>query len=442
MKEPIMKPNVILMLITLLIFYGCANSKPATGYWVGTMEMAGKVVDISIDFNSGSASFSSSDLMLRGEDVSNLESKNGNISFSIISDAQMIFEGKIENEKINGSVSIQGGPPNMKIKYILMKESDTSSPKLYSIEKLTIKSKDVNLSAEIFKPKTNKLHPALVLLHGSSTNLKKQYYFYADYFANLGFEVMIFDKRGNGESTGNNVTSTYENLAEDVIACLESLKNRQTVDKGKIGLWGISQGGMLLPFIASKTEIPSFLIAVSPEVNGPAEAGAYADSLRIINRGNSTKDGQLVAESHRKVGEMIRIGNSYKEVEKYINQNVQEYPFMNQTALYGNLTITKDDFDGLYWSGRKYNFYSYWKNLNIKTLVIFGEDDDLVNPLKNNSIIKSLNNNKIETKIFSRANHIIKKTFNPTKYPDFDWPRVKDGYLEFVENWVENEIIK
>lgn len=435
-----MKKKLILSLLALLFLNCCTNSKPITGYWVGSMEMNGKTVDLSIDYTSSNGTFSSNDLMLLAEPISSLKYDNRNISFNIMLDVEMMFEGTVDNGKINGNVSIQGGPPNMKISFNLVKKSETPPKKPYVVEKLIIKSKDVNLSAEIFTPDTKKLHPALVLLHGSSMNLKNQYAFYADYFANLGFEVLIFDKRGNGESTGNYATSRYSDLIEDAIACLEEMKNRESVDKNKIGLWGYSQGAMLLPMLVTKTNIPAFLIAKSPEIFGASEGGAYSDSLRILNMGNTPDNAHIVAQSYRTVEKMIRDGNNYKDVENFINQNAQKYSFMNQTGLYGNRTINKNEFEGYYWNDRTINFYPYWEKLKTPTLALFGEDDDILNAAKNELIMKNFNNANIETKMFSRAGHNLKKSFNPRKYSDFDWPRAIPEYLDFMKEWLRKRL--
>jgi len=404
------------------------------------MEMNGKTVDVSLEFNSGKALFSSHDLMLFQEPVTLLELKSDTISFSINIETLIRYKGVLKNGKIVGSVDVQGMPPTMKIGFSLVKKSDTPPPRAYSVEKLTVRSNGVNLSAEIYKPSTNQLHPAIVLLHGSTTNLKEQYSFYADFFAGLGFEVLIFDKRGNGESTGSYSTASYDDLADDAIFCLEELKGRKKVDKTRIGLWGFSQGAMLLPYIITKTNIPSFLIATSPEVYSVSEAAAFADSLRVTNRGYSSADGHLVAESHRQVQKMIRDGNNCKNVETFINQNADKYSFMNQTGLYGNIHIDKSEFDGYFWKGREKDFYPYWKNLSIKTLVLFGEDDEYINAGRNEKALSGFRNPKITIKTFHRANHAMKKSFNPAKYPDFDWPRITDGYLKYLGNWIENEI--
>ena len=142
----------------------------------------------------------------------------------------------------------------------------------------------------------------------------------------------------------------------------DQLKTLRLVDKNKIGLWGYSQGAMLLPKIVSETTIPKFLIAKSPEIDGVTEAAAFSDSLRIVNLGNSVLNGQIVAESHRKVEKMISEGKSCDEVEAFIRQNAQKNNFMNQTGLYENISINKNEFKGFYWQGRKEHFIKYWKS--------------------------------------------------------------------------------
>jgi len=437
-----MSTRITLSLLALLLFNSCSNSNSFSGNWIGTMKMNGKTVDISISSDSEKNTFSSHDLMLMGEPLTDLKVNDKNLTFSVNLDAMMLFNGAIEKDEINGTVNMQNGPPDLKISFHLVKKTETLPAKSYSVEKLFITARGAKLSAEIYKPASKDPHPAIVLLQGSTTNLKEQYTFYADFFAGYGYEVLIFDKRGNGESTGNYSTASYDDLVEDIIACLKVLKNRESVDKGKIGLWGFSQGATLLPLIVTKTEIPSFLIAISPEVINVAEAGAFSDSLRILNLGSSSINGHIAADSHRQVEKMIRNESSNKDVANFINQNALKYDFMNQTGLYSNITINKDDFEGFYWKGQADNFYTYWKDLKTPTLVIFGEDDEYVNAIKNSAVLKSINNKGIEIKSFPQANHALKKTFNPAKYPDFDWPRIKEGYLEYVEKWIYNETNK
>jgi len=434
-----MKLKLISFLLISILLNSCANSETITGYWTGSIGMNGKIVDLSVDFNPDKQTFSSYDLMLLEQPITNLKIDNDNINFSLVLDVELHFKGELKDKQINGIVEMQNGPPNMNMTFNLTKQSETPE-KSYSVETLSIKSNNVVLSANYYKQKEKGKHPALVLLHGSSKNLKSDYVFDADFFAKRGFEVIIFDKRGNGKSTGDYYTSNYDDLIEDAIACLKILNERESVDKSKIGLWGYSQGAMLLSKIIAETNIPSFLIAKSPEIISVTEAAAYSDSLRVVNSGNLKSNGHIVAESHRKVERMIRNGNNFKSVEKFIHQNSQKYPFMNQTGLYGRISINESEFNGFYWKGRTKNFYSYWKNLNIPTLVLLGERDALVNTEKNELLLDSLKNENIEVIVFPYANHHLKKTFNPVIDREFDFPRLIDNYTDFLDKWIEKEI--
>lgn len=424
------------LLFILLFINSGVIAKNISGYWSGPMEMSGKTIDISIDLISENHTFSSYDLMLLEQPISKLTFKNGIINFSVILDVEILFNGKLSDQQITGSAIINGGPPNMNIVFSLERQAKKPIDP-YSIDSLIIKSHGAQLSAEIYKPNTQCLHPAIVLIHGSTSNLRSNYIYDADYFAKLGFEVLLFDKRGCGKSTGDYSSSNYDDLIADVISCLEIMYKRESVDKNKIVLWGISQGAMLLPKIASKTDIPKFLIAKSPEVMSVTEAAAFSDSLRILRFGYSVMNAHVASESHRTVKRMISEGNTHTEVESYINQNALQYPFMNQTGLYGNIEISEDEFNGFYWQGKTENFIPYWEKINIPTLVLFGGRDSYVNALRNDSILQNFNNKFITTKLFTNANHNLKKSFNPSIDQEFDWPRLIEGYTDSIENWIE-----
>jgi uncharacterized protein len=277
-------------------------------------------------------------------------------------------------------------------------------------------------------------------LQGSSRHPKTVSAYDADFFARLGFEVLIFDKRGVGASTGNPRSATYDDLATDAAACVDVLHERRTVDRTRIGLWGHSQGAMLLPLVLTRTAVPRFLIAKSPEVEGETEAAAYADGVRVMRAGGSVANANLVAESHKRVQALIRAGSDRIAVEAFIRQNARQYPFMNQTGLYGDITIDQEEFDGLYWKGRARDFRALWATVRVPTLALFGEDDEFIDPVKNLSLLAGLGGARVTTKLFPRADHNLKKAFNPVKYPDIDWPRRIDASYEFVTQWLNANV--
>jgi uncharacterized protein len=436
-----MRLKIIAFLAVFSTLTACRHQAPITGYWKGSMGMNGRSVDLAADFGPSSAALSSDDLMLFEVPIDRVKAGKEGISFTSNFDAEALFEGTMEAGHMAGLVHLQGVPSSMKVTFALARKSEAAPEKTYRIEPHTLQSRGATLAAEIYRPKSGKPHPALALLHGSTTSLMRQYTYYADFFAGLGFEVLIFDKRGNGQSTGDYATASFDDLVTDAITCLAALRARESVDKSRIGLWGFSQGAMLLPMVAARTEIPAFLIAVSPETRSTTEAAAFSDAKRLASSGLPAADGQIAAESHRAVERMIRAGSRPAEVESYIRQNAKKHAFMDQTGLSGNIAIGEGEFHGYYWKGRTQLFFPYWMKLNLPVLAVFGEDDDFVDAASNEKRIQELHNDKITTKVFIRANHSLRKAINPAKYPDFDWPRVADGYLEFVKSWLEREVL-
>jgi hypothetical protein len=65
-----------------------------------------------------------------------------------------------------------------------------------------------------------------------------------------------------------------------------------------------------------------------------------------------------------------------------------------------------------------------------------------VDPGRNEKAIRELNNPKITTKVLPRANHSLRKSNDPAKYPDYDWPRIAEGYSEFVKSWIASQVTK
>ena len=69
-----------------------------------------------------------------------------------------------------------------------------------------------------------------------------------------GIASWSYDKRGVGKSGGvykHDVDSAqFELLAADAIAGVKMLAKRPDIDTNRIGIWGISQAGWIIPIVA------------------------------------------------------------------------------------------------------------------------------------------------------------------------------------------------
>ncbi len=146
---------------------------------------------------------------------------------------------------------------------------------LYDAENVSFASGDVRLAGTVFVPLGVGPHPALVFVHGSGPHTRPSFHLNADQFARAGIAVLFFDKRGAGESTGDWHHADFDVLADDVLAGVRFMRRHPRIRADKIGLWGISQAGWIIPLAASRSADIAFVIPISGGAVTPAEQEAW-----------------------------------------------------------------------------------------------------------------------------------------------------------------------
>jgi alpha/beta superfamily hydrolase len=123
--------------------------------------------------------------------------------------------------------------------------------------------------------------PAAVLVTGSGPQNRdeeladhKVFAVLADALTRNGMVVLRVDDRGVGKSTGIFSDATSEDFAKDVNTSLDYLLSRPEVDKKKTGLIGHSEGGMIVPMVASRRNDIDFAVLL-------AAPGVKIDSLMV-----------------------------------------------------------------------------------------------------------------------------------------------------------------
>ncbi|MFH8900580.1 alpha/beta hydrolase family protein [Streptomyces coeruleorubidus] len=84
--------------------------------------------------------------------------------------------------------------------------------------------------------------------------------------ARAGYASLSWDKPGVAGAPGNWLDQSMDDRAEEAAAAIAWARARPDIDGDRIGLWGASQAGWVLPKIAAKTPV-KFVIAVSPAIN-------------------------------------------------------------------------------------------------------------------------------------------------------------------------------
>lgn len=90
--------------------------------------------------------------------------------------------------------------------------------------------------------------PAIVVLHGFTGNKVaafRKFVILARRLALLGVATLRFDFRGCGESEGDGALTSIESERSDARAAVEWLRGRPEIDGERIGVLGVSLGGMV-----------------------------------------------------------------------------------------------------------------------------------------------------------------------------------------------------
>jgi ubiquinone/menaquinone biosynthesis C-methylase UbiE/alpha/beta superfamily hydrolase len=136
-------------------------------------------------------------------------------------------------------------------------------------------SKDgITLSGTLSVPDTQKKPTIVILVAGMGSADRdclvmgrKLFVPIADYLTKRGIAVLRYDKRGVGKSGGIfDMTVTSADLAGDVVAAVEFLKNRDDIDTHNIGLAGMSEGGLISFMVASQSSDLAFVVSMAGAV--------------------------------------------------------------------------------------------------------------------------------------------------------------------------------
>ena len=134
----------------------------------------------------------------------------------------------------------------------------------------------VTLAGTLTLPRGGGPHPAAVLVSGSGPQDRdstlfghKPFLVLADRLTRAGVAVLRYDDRGVGQSTGTFNAATTDELAGDARAAVDFLARQPGVDPARIGIIGHSEGGLIGPMVAAKTDAVAFVVLLAgPGVGG------------------------------------------------------------------------------------------------------------------------------------------------------------------------------
>ncbi|MGP3955466.1 alpha/beta hydrolase family protein [Nonomuraea sp. 3N208] len=125
--------------------------------------------------------------------------------------------------------------------------------------------------------------PGLVLVTGAGTGSPRtRHLTEAVEFARRGMSVLIYDKRSVGYSLFHR---SYSQLADDALGAVAALRSQPGIDPAKVGLWGLSEGGWVVPIAASRSKDVAFVVLVGANSLPPLRQATWAVKAGLLRAG-------------------------------------------------------------------------------------------------------------------------------------------------------------
>jgi len=257
------------------------TAQDITGDWNGVLDVMGTQLTMIFhihETDSGyTAMFDSPDQGAMNIPFSSVEFADGTLTLTAVNIGAM-YNGTLEADSIAGTWN-QGGQSlelnlfrNEVEKRARIRPQEPKRPYPYYEEDVTFENKrdSLTLAGTLTLPEKEGLFPVVILISGSGPQNRNEEVFghkpflvLSDYLTRQGIAVLRYDDRGTAESTGDFASSTSEDFANDVMSAIDYLKNREEIDQDQIGLIGHSEGGLIAPIVANRTNDVAFMVLLA-----------------------------------------------------------------------------------------------------------------------------------------------------------------------------------
>ncbi|MDP6666563.1 MAG: alpha/beta fold hydrolase [Dehalococcoidia bacterium] len=307
---------------------------------------------------------------------------------------------------------------------------------------VTFHSGDDELAGVLVLPDGPGPHPVTVFIHGSGSATREGFGLYAPIwseFSRNGMGSVSWDKPGVGDSTGKFLQQSFEGRSMEVIAAIDFLKQRPDVDSSRIGRWGISQAGWVMPMVCDRApDDVAFVIGVGIPVGTVAEQERFRITHTLPADGYSAAETEQALAAADLATELLRENASLETANRNLDRFRSERWF----------ELVFGDFDEAdYEFGKRIYFYSpvdHLPSVRCPVLAIFGELDTLVDGKQSERVLRELlpkaGNHDLTVKFFPGANHSMVKAVTGGqeemgRREGNEW-EYAEGYLALMSEWL------
>ena len=318
---------------TAVVFLAILSAGPflqaqdITGQWNGVLTVQGTSLRIVFHINKTGEGYTSTmdspDQGAAGIPVTATTFDGSKLSMTI-KNLGASYEGEFKADSIEGIFKQSGLSLPMTLTRTArepkpsVRTQEPKPPYPYISEDITFENKTagIALAGTLTMPSTGGNFTAVVLITGSGPQNRneeimghKPFLVIADYLTRRGIAVLRYDDRGVAKSTGNFSAATTADFAADAESAVAWLKTRKEINPAKIGLMGHSEGGMIAPLIAARSNGVGFVVML-------AGTGVRGDALLLSQEEALYRASGM---SENRLAEILKI--NAKVFDRIINTN-------------------------------------------------------------------------------------------------------------------------
>ncbi len=312
----------------------------------------------------------------------------------------------------------------------------------HDTERVVFESGRFKVVGELRIPSGDGKYPLVIMVHGDGPAYRTYFYALKKCFLRAGYATLMWDKPGFGQSTGEfSQQHLRAERAEVLLDAIVHVKSHPRIDASHIGVWGISQAGIVIPMALEKTDDISFMIMVGCMGENGIQQTAYLIRRQLRFAGLSEEEASE-AENHF--------------IQFFYAETFEQY-IKHAKPLYDNPVQRKMGFVSALWDETNWKPHSpdeegFYDPMNviekvtIPVLAFFGEKDTQVDPIQGvNAYKKALTkagNKYFRVELIPNADHniILSKTGSMRERNSRsakEWQNYAPEYLEIMEDWLK-----
>lgn len=341
------KKATIQLLITILLAtltLGQQISTNIEGNWIGMLEFNGTKLRLAFQVAKVGgrlqAKFDSPDQGASGLDIDTITIEGQSIKLAA-KQFGFSFDGSLNEtgDEINGTFNQGPAKLPLVLKRVaelpkINRPQDPQKPYPYKEEQVTFKNdKDnIRLAGTLTLPSAEATYPAVILISGSGAQDRNEsiaghrpFLVLADFLTRNGIAVLRVDDRGVGGSELGSPDATSENFAEDVLSGIQFLKSRKEIKARQIGLIGHSEGGMIAPMVAARSNDVAFIVLLA----GLGQSGedVIYTQTELIQKSQGL-DPAVIAQAielQKKIHQIVKTAIDRKRIEQLVNGEITSF---------------------------------------------------------------------------------------------------------------------